>query len=1644
MKPLSQSHPSSQRRPVPYVLAPPVPGQHRPKEEGHEDDYEATEGESDDSLGARIRHTGVRTSGKRTGERDDRADVKKLLDYLDDIFEAEDSLPAASPQASPMLLSTSPTLAGGTGGFFTTSLDPGSEPMLLPHVLRKLLRYIEASSVETRSRRRKGARGALSQVDSAPLGRILRILDRNVKAAIDLEPFPASLAPKSTKNTPKKARKSGVVDRRSMSRAASDAISLGLDGEPEEDMDTPVDDESLEEEPQEGKEEQLADMSVEKCTHLLEIVSLGVMAADCCLALLTADALPKKLYSEDIIKDCLDVVKGSLEKTVYPIVEASADNSTNSSLIKRITESKESASSQHLSATFQSLLSLMPRIDALISHGEHAMSETIVISATYIAIGPFFVVDNSSMGDDARKAKSKAKDAAVFALGGKAGFPALRLSALSLIRSIFANHPDQRSSIIEDILTSLIKLPDFKRKGGQFRLRNGKSINIVSALLLQLVQTTGRGLRLSIKSLKARTATDAVTQQVKVDDGEVLDKETSAEIPLYKSGLDSGQTCAWTILQFLVNRSGKSKTTKDSNEAEYRAVFDSFTADLLTVLYWPEWPAASVLLRLACKLMWTSLEDVKTTADNATKQLALDHLGTIAAHLRSVSLKALPADSGGKPKFRPLEEIVASCSVNRFKHVLEAQSEITAYLAKRASDDRTEDQAYFIAREFSIALWGHEVAINLSQAVENLDADASTSAERFEKGSELVKEMSNAIRNAWDKDSGDVFEASSDHESSRIDTVGQLLGATNPLQNTFDPTIHAILLALTSPAVFMRTKALRAIGQIITCDPQLLRQQNVRQTIESHLVDNSSAVREAAIELIGKYIVQEPALTGEYYAKLSERMADTGLGVRKRVMRLLKSLYDVSDDRARKTDICVKMIQRMLDEDETVKDLAIKSMEEMWFPSVVANPRSSSQPPGEDMRVFMEVVGAFKDRTSMLEDLLRQILLDKNRKDDSIIIQRYSALCDSLINCLVDDPDAEINPVYCVQGIYLLATAHPKVMSGSRAEILLPYLKVATTADERAITDSVLKVFRAAIPGMPKTAVAFGEELQKVLLPMISRPSSAGGISSLQETIACFCAAVKYLTHDYVRLVTLLKPCNIKLQVEIKALEAGKSNPASVQATPLLMFIVAFLNEHCDFDEVRLQKPDTAAQLDSMSTHSITEHFYSLFLKLYKLPGNEKLSVAALQCLGIMFKSYPKLLTHDSTLSLMDSIFASQDVEGRGRVLKILQDFLASEATKRAEEERANKKAGKKADVNMDELIGSADTFADSGIASTVIQRYLGHILEGTLSTHLPTQRFSVDILGYTIRQGLAHPLRCLPVLISLETSPDTGLSARAGALHALLQNKHASMLNSRLIDCARKSFEYQARICEGAVRGFRGAQAPVALLHRWYALVREKRGPRQDLLKAIMKAFDVDTTNLTATEDDVAFVRYMAENVSALEFKTLEEVLTVVRSLMSVLSVAGMQVVDTLARLDLGDEIDADTAQGVLIVSWNDVGSSSFHLVSSLIQILATLSDAFPLMRSSVAVGIILVLKGYLKGVYGLSEEKCLKFVIGKKSNLGDRPAMRKHDYPMDYERLPFAMTSLVTMEDLRTQRRQFLQLWAQDGVTADPADDLDMDQPL
>ncbi|KAG9123567.1 Sister chromatid cohesion protein 2 [Ceratobasidium sp. 392] len=1511
-------------------------------------------------------------TGTSTVKRD--VHLEKLCALIEEVIEAEDTL---DPEAA--------AENGGPAEWFSAHTSDWSAPLLAPSVISRI----------TQLAGRRGAR--LGGVDTGNLARILRTLGRSVTKGEDLDPFGSPLGGPGAGN----AAKTKVKGKKKGKGVAEEEV----------------------EETEQKEEVELSEEDFVKLASVLETAKEAVIAADCVLAILGGEKLPKQLYSEDLITSCLTAVKNQLSGIIYPYVETASDVHGHSPpLLLHVAQSSSSSAVDHrnlLGDIFRVLNAVLPRITALANHG---VSETMVIQAAFIGIGPFFVVEvtNEKTGkSSAADKKNSGRMQVLDALGGATSMRGLRLTALGLVRALFASYESQRAWIVEEILGSLIKLPDMKLKAGQFKLRDGATIHVVSALLFQLVQTSAHDVRIHAQKLarKRREAIADANGPSAMENGKVplLDEHDREEVHLYLNGLESATKTAKTIVLFLTQRTGKNKNTKSANEAEYRSIFDNLIQDVLVVINWPEWPAANLLIGIICKFMLSSLEDVKSASDTAAKNMALDHLGEIATRLRETHLTLqLPFET----------TIVAPCDLKALDDLIAAHSDVYAHLSKRSSDD----QAYDSARELTAATWAQELATSLKHCesiLSKFGEDEDMEGSNDKNLPKLAKKIKAALRNVWNEGANDMFEAGTDAEVKRVDDLAERFGGVQSLRNAFEPILSAILMSLDAPAVFMRTKALRALGLIVTKDPSILKQLNVRRAIESHLMDSSPAVRDAAVELIGKYLVLSPELVDDYYPQISNRIADTGLAVRKRVIKLLKSLYSLTDNVARRVDICTKLVLRMLDEDDGIKDLSISSIEELWFSDgneSNTNRRGTARENGANSSgymtnktsVIMGVNANFRDRHSPLEDMLHEIISRKGDKDANSIVQRYIDVCDALTDTLVDAQEIPgFSVVNCIRTVYVFTAAHPTVMSTRKAAVLLPYLKSGATADDQAIADYLLKIFRSCIPRMPAGTSKFGTELQQTLEPMVIKPSGAAGVAALPETVACLCAVVHHITHDYQRLVALLRSCNGRL-VQVLAKQSPPTSQ-EIATLSILALIVSLLGEHSDFDKIRDEQPTLKPTIDAIKQTSIAEYIYGLIHQLYRRFNDQLLRGRLLQCFGYLFRAHPSLLTHDDSAEMMDAIFASPQEDAQARLLKIMQDFLLSEASKHSNATSNNKP--KKGAVNMDELIGNTDGFADSGVSSAIIQRYLTQILSSALSPNRLIQTPAVDILSFTVRQGLAHPLQCFPIIVALETSHDNSLSSRASNLHTLLHNKHASLLNSRYLESVGRSLEYQKQLQPGGWKGYRLAPHPTALLHRWYSLVREKRQPKLDFLKSFLRAFDVDVAALSCSQDHLDLVRYIAENVSAFDYKTQEEVLTVIRHLTHVLSVAGMHVVEILSQEQRARE-ESRTAMEV-------DGAATTQTAAS---------DGLARARVATTISIILILKAHLKHLYGITEEKASRWVPGKKSALGDKPAVVRHDKPISWDRVPFATRAGKTAEDARAQEAQLLELWSEDGVTAEP----------
>ncbi len=221
--------------------------------------------------------------------------MDKLTELLEDIFEAEDSLP---PDADEAFLRTDQL-----GHFFSRLTVDYSQPLLSTSIISKLTKSISQAARPAKRHRissRDGnvgtpAHAEISQLEIGMLSRMLKLFGRTVQIGEDLDPFgiySSSLAPGDTKpSKPKKAKAKKKpptsTERRSRSKSRTPV---------EEDED---DDDNLEG----ALEGELSDDHLVGLEKQLLRAKESLVATEGCFALLCAEKLPKQVKSLPITRE---------------------------------------------------------------------------------------------------------------------------------------------------------------------------------------------------------------------------------------------------------------------------------------------------------------------------------------------------------------------------------------------------------------------------------------------------------------------------------------------------------------------------------------------------------------------------------------------------------------------------------------------------------------------------------------------------------------------------------------------------------------------------------------------------------------------------------------------------------------------------------------------------------------------------------------------------------------------------------------------------------------------------------------------------------------------------------------------------------------------------------------------------------------------------------------------------------------------------------------------------------------------------------------------------------------------------------------------------------------------------------------------
>ncbi|CAG8449459.1 11998_t:CDS:10 [Ambispora leptoticha] len=1540
----------------------------------------------------------------REDERNGESSLNRLVQFLSTIFEAEDSiLPENIAEF---------TASNSTSLFIPSTLH-SHEPILATHTIRQL---VKLANKARRSRK-------LEEAEVEDLARILKILERSIRDAETLD-----ILPNSTTNQKSDSRSGAFT-----SKYHDNAELTNINNEAFEDDNMDI------------------DSKINQTEAKIEKIINGIDAAICALSIMTGGKLSKQLYPEDLIVSSLNLTKNQLNSVIYKLLELNPSNDELNS------QNDTEVSERQLASLLPMITNFLQRLYDLMQQEE--LSDNVVITVGFIAVGPFFV---DTMNSNAT------------AILGSGGLDGVKLVALGLLRSIFTNHQKQRTWILEEILTSLIKLPTAKRNLRQYRLPDGKSIQMVSALILQLIQSCTAGLG----DNKIRLA----------EERDVENKETdgfSTELQKFgrawKSGMDAASANAGYVFKFLLARC--TKAVKNSNESDYRLLLDNFMEDVITVLNYPEWPAAELI---------GYIDDKK--ADTYTKSMAIDYLGTIAGRIKKFSnndstlyeTEFDEKDTNLTKRFKeiPKEKIDSLTQLSLIENLWKYQKKVLNFLEFGAM----EDPGLQCARQFYLSDWGYSYASVL--LLLKRDPHSPSFDEHEISNNEKENFLINIVQEYWnmtcEEDTKQILEyRQQSPERSEVLLVVELLATRQALYQSFDSILSRILLSLNQGVVAFRTKALRALGQVVVNDPSVLSQTEVRNTIAQRLQDNSPAVRDAAIDLVGRYLAQKPEITEQYYQIISERIKDTGLNVRKRVIKLLRDIYLKSTDQNVMIDIGCKILLRINDEDDHVKDLAFKTIQELWLTpfkyqkNVIIDTEDLEDDEGQSeffnmsligkkevltrSLLIVGVAGKLGERNGHILGSLFKKILEKEGKQKREVLN----ICQCMVDCLFEhlltlqDGNSKTEVVSCISTIGLLSHASPSLVR-RHVVTLQPYLKGASTNEDQAIMYYVLLIYRSVLPLLKRPNPTFLSDVETALLSLLTKSPQ----KILQEVVPCLCIIADKLTHNYVRLTKLLRSCLDKLKSERKNFEKTQEL-SSARNVMVLLMIIGLLCQNFDFDKKRAEKPDELKELNAINKGMITPLVYELILYFCNEKLSESVQKMALQSLGFIFLSHPIMMLRPESTDMMDRIFNSGVMDMKIQLMKVFLDFLLAEQQK-INADLEDKKSKKDTTVDLKVLIGNADEFAEAGVSSSLMQRYLDRILDCTFDLNPHMKIVALDVLANIIQQGLAHPVLCMPTIVAIETSPEPAFRDKAFKLHQHLNEKHASLIHTRHVECVKKAYHFQKQLVgDASIVGYttsstEGQQQPEALLNPMYSLLKEKRQRRNDFLTTLVRTFDFDLKRTDESKVDVHFCKFVAENLATIDYKTIEEVLQVIYNNVRIVIDNSMNPEITQHELSnnpfLMMDVDRLTENASDLASHMSTEEIFSPMQKEEMDDNQDFQDTKPInhgdkeetilprpyaAKVSICMVILMFLKEHLKKVYALSDAKCQNFNPAQSGSHKDKPALRHQNAPslISWGNLPFIDKPMNTDEDIAQQCELFLKLMAEDGTQKDEFAEVDLD---
>ncbi|XP_069483246.1 nipped-B-like protein isoform X4 [Ambystoma mexicanum] len=1159
-------------------------------------------------------------------------------------------------------------------------------------------------------------------------------------------------------------------------------------------------------------------------------------SADACLTainIMTSPSMPKAVYIEDVIERIIQYTKFHLQNTLYPQYDPVYRVDHHGGLLS--SKAKRAKGSTHKQRVIIMLYNKV--CDIVISMSElleiQLLTDTTILQISSMGITPFFVENVSE----------------------------LQLCAIKLVTAVFSRYEKHRQLILEEIFTSLARLPTSKRGLRNFRLNSSDTdgepmyIQMVTALVLQLIQCV-----VHLPSDKDSNSEEETNKKVDQD-------------VLITNSYETAMRTAQNFLSIFLKKCGSKQ-----GEEDYRPLFENFVQDLLSTVNKPEWPAAELLLSLLGRLLVHQFSNKST--EMALRVASLDYLGTVAARLRKDAVTS-KMDQGS------IDRILKQAPRGK-DEIQQLQKLLLDYL-----EENTEtDPSLVFSRKFYIAQWFRDTTMETEKAMKTQKEEESSEGAHHTKEIESTGEIMQRAESRKKFLRNIIQTAPSQFSTLKMnsDTVDyddaclivRYLASMRPFAQSFDIYLTQILRVLGENAIAVRTKAMKCLSEVVAGDPSILARLDMQRGVHGRLMDNSTSVREAAVELLGRFVLCRPQLAEQYYEMLIERILDTGISVRKRVIKILRDICLEQPTFPKITEMCVKMIRRVNDE-EGIKKLVNETFQKLWF---TPTPQNDKEAMTRKILNITDVVATCRDTGyDWFEQLLQNLLKTEEDSSYKPVRKACTQLVDNLVEhilkyeeSLADSDSKGVNSsclVSCITTLFLFSKIRPQLMV-KHAMTMQPYLTTkCSTQNDFMVICNVAKILELVVPLMEHPSETFLATIEEDLMKLIIKY----GMTVVQHCVSCLGSVVNKVTQNYKfvwacfnRYYGAITKLKNQHQEDPNSTVLATNKPALLRS----LFTVGALCRHFDFDQ---------EDFKGNSKVNIRDKVLELLMYFTK-HSDEEVQTKAIIGLGFSFIQHPILMFEVDVKNLYNNILSDKScsVNLKIQVLKNLQTYLQEEDTRMQEADREWKKLSKQEDLKeMGDIT--------SGMSSSIMQLYLKQVLDAFFHTQSTVRHFALNVIALTLNQGLIHPVQCVPYLIAMGTDPEPSMRNKADQQLVEIDKKYTGFIHMKAVAGIKMSFQVQQAInsnLNNIIRGFRQDESTSGLCSHLYSMIRGNRQHRRAFLISLLNLFD------DAAKTEVNMLLYIADNLACFPYQTQEEPLFIMHHIDITLSVSGSNLLQS------------------------------------------------------------------------------------------------------------------------------------------------------